>query len=146
MYFLFQFLSLSWKFRDVFMLFCISEICSFLLLSISCMCGQLLQSCPTLCDPLDCSLPGSSVPGTSQARILEWSAMPSSRGSSQPRDQTRVSCLAGRFFTHWATWEDSTSIIPLYIMLFLSFKRKDIWACHFQFGSIMNTSAVNILV
>ena len=94
------------------MFFCISEIYSFLLLSILCMCGQLLQSCLTLCDPLYCSLPGSSVPGISQARILEWSAMPSSRGSSQPRDQTRVSCLASRFFTHWATWEDSLSITP----------------------------------
>ena len=122
----------------------VHEICSFLLLSISCMCGQLLQLCPTLCDPLDCSLPGSSVPGISQARILEWSAMPFSRGSSQPRDQTRVSCLADRFFTHWA--KDLASIIPLCIMLFLFFKRKDIWACHFQFGSIMNRSAVNILV
>ena len=44
------------------------------------------QSCPTLCDSLDCSLPGSSVLGVFQARILEWVAMPSSRGSSQPRD------------------------------------------------------------
>ena len=44
------------------------------------------QSCPTLCDPMDCSLPGSSVPGILQARILEWVAIPFSRGSSQPRD------------------------------------------------------------
>ena len=44
------------------------------------------QSCPTLCDPMDCSLPGSSVPGIFQARILEWVALPFSRGSSQPRD------------------------------------------------------------
>ena len=62
----------------------VHEICSFLLLSISCMCGQLLQSCPTLCDPLDCSLPGSSVPGISQARILEWSAMPFFRDLLNP--------------------------------------------------------------
>ena len=58
-----------------------------------------LQSCLTLCNPMDCSLPGSFVYGFPQARILEWFAMPSSRGSSQPRDQTQISCIAGRFFT-----------------------------------------------
>ena len=52
----------------------------------------------TLCDPMDCSPPGSSVLGILQARILEWVAMPSSRESSQPRDQTQVSCIAGDFF------------------------------------------------
>ena len=51
------------------------------------------QSCPTLCDPMDCSQPGSSVPGILQARILEWVAMLSSRGSSQHRDRTQVSQL-----------------------------------------------------
>ena len=66
-------------------------------------CAQLLQSCPTLCDPTDCSPPGSSVHGISQARILESVAMPSSRGSSWPRDQTCVSCIAGLY--HSATWE-----------------------------------------
>ena len=54
--------------------------------------------CPTLCNPMDCSPPGSSVHGIIQER-LEWVAMPSSRASSQPRDRTQVSCLAGRFFT-----------------------------------------------
>ena len=49
------------------------------------------QSCPTLCDPMDCSLPGSSIPGIPQARILEWVVIPSSRGSSHPRDGTQVS-------------------------------------------------------
>ena len=53
------------------------------------------QPCPTLCDPMDCSPPGSSVHGILQARILEWVAMPSSRGSSQPRDRTQVSFIAG---------------------------------------------------
>jgi len=48
---------------------------------------------------MDCSPSGSSVHRILQARILEWVAMPSSRGSSQPRDQTGVSCIAGRFFT-----------------------------------------------
>ena len=50
-----------------------------------CVHAQLSQSCLTLCDPMDCSRPGSSVHGLLQARILEWVAMPSSRGSSQPR-------------------------------------------------------------
>ena len=61
-----------------------------------------LQLCPTLCNPMDCSPPGSSVHGILQARILEWVAMPSSRGSSQPRDWIHVSygpCIAGGFFT-----------------------------------------------
>ena len=57
------------------------------------------QSCPTLCNPIDCSPPGSSVHGILQARILEWVAMPSSKGSSQPRGRTWVSCIAGRCFT-----------------------------------------------
>ena len=63
------------------------------------------QSCLTLCDPMDCSLPGSSVHGILQIRILEWVAFSFSRGSSQPRDQTQVSCIAGRLFTIWATRE-----------------------------------------
>ena len=57
------------------------------------------QTHPTLCDPLDCSPPGSSVHGTLQASTLEWAAMSFSKGSSQPRDQTHVSCFAGRLFT-----------------------------------------------
>ena len=60
------------------------------------------KSCLTLCNPMDCSLPGSSVHGISQARILEWVAMSFSKGSSQHRNQTWVSCIAGRFFTVWA--------------------------------------------
>ena len=50
-------------------------------------------------DPMDCGPPGSSVHGILQARILEWVTMPSSRGSSQPRDRTHVFCIAGGFFT-----------------------------------------------
>ena len=56
---------------------------------------SVTQSCLTLHDTMDCSLPGSSVHGILQARILEWIAIPFSRGSSQPR----VFCIAGRFFT-----------------------------------------------
>ena len=60
--------------------------------------SEVAQSCLTLCDAVDCSLPGSFVHGFLQARILEWVAMPSFRGSSQPRDPTQVSPTAGRFF------------------------------------------------
>ena len=57
------------------------------------------QSCLTLCDPTDCSPPVSSVQGILQARTLEWITIPFSRGSSWPRDQTQVSCIAGKLFT-----------------------------------------------
>ena len=63
------------------------------------------QSSQPLFIPMDCSLPGSSVRGILQATILEWIAIPLTRGSSQPRDQTWVSCIADRFFTIWATRE-----------------------------------------
>ena len=63
------------------------------------------QLCLTDWDPMDCSLPGSSVHGILQARILEWVAMPSSRGSYWPRDWIWASCIAGRFSTVWATRE-----------------------------------------
>ena len=68
----------------------------------ACMHAKSLQSCLTLCDPLDYSPPGSFVQGIFQAKILEWVAMLSPRGSSQPRDRTRVSCgscIADGFFT-----------------------------------------------
>ena len=63
--------------------------------------ARLIQVCLTLCDPMDCSLTGSLVHRIFQARILEWVAMPSSRGSSQPRDQMHVLylCIAREFFT-----------------------------------------------
>ena len=65
------------------------------------------------CDPMDCSLPGSSVHGISQARILEWVAMPSSRGFSQPRDQTHiscVSCLGRQILYHCSIWWQMSSL------------------------------------
>ena len=63
------------------------------------------QSCPTLCDPIDSSPPGSSVPGILQARTLEWVSISSSRGSSRPRDRTRVCSPASQVdsfpLSHW---------------------------------------------
>ena len=60
--------------------------------------SEVAQSCSTLCDPMDCSLPGSSLHGILQARVLEWGAISFSRGSSRPRDRTLVSCIPGRHF------------------------------------------------
>ena len=65
--------------------------------------SEVTQLCPTPCDPTDCSLPGSSVHGVFQARVLEWVASSFSRGSSRPRDWTQVSHTVGRCFTIWAT-------------------------------------------
>ena len=66
---------------------------------------KVAQSCLTLCNPMDFSVPGSSAHGILQAIILEWVAIAFSRGSSQPRDWTQVSLIAGVFFTIWATRE-----------------------------------------
>ena len=73
--------------------------------------SEVAQPCPTLGNPVACSPPGSSVHGILQARILEWVAISFSRESSQPRDQTQVSLIAGRCFNLWATWE--APIIPI---------------------------------
>ena len=61
--------------------------------------------CPTLCDPMDCSLPGSSVHGIFQARVLEWVAISFSRASSWPRDRTCIACIGRWTLYHWATKE-----------------------------------------
>ena len=61
---------------------------------------KVAHLCPTLCHSMD-----QTVHGILQARILEWVAFPFCMGSSQPRDQTQISCIAGRFFTSWATKE-----------------------------------------
>ena len=79
-------------------------------------CVLVAQLCLTLCDPMNCGLPGFPVHGIIQARIREWTAIPFSRGSSRPRDRTLVSCVAGRFFTVWATGK-------LYLLLDSSVKK-----------------------
>ena len=60
--------------------------------------SKVAQLCPTFCDPMGYSLPGSSLHGILQARVLEWVAISFSRGSSQPRDRTQVSSIPGRCF------------------------------------------------
>ena len=77
--------------------------------------SEFTQSSRTLCDPMDCSLPGSSLHGILQARVLEWVAISFSRGSSWPRDRTRVSRIAGRRFNLWAIREAfPQSRVPFY--------------------------------
>ena len=76
------------------------------------------QSCPTLCDSMDCSLPGSSVPGIFQARILEWVAISYSQESSWPRDLTRISSIGRWIPYHCVTWEG----VQIYLNLSLSLK------------------------
>ena len=72
---------------------------------------KVSQSCPTLSDPMDCNLPGSSVHGILQARTLEWVAVSFSRESSQARDRTQVSRIAGGFFTIWNAQEACNHLI-----------------------------------
>ena len=84
---------------------------------------KVAQLCPTLCDPMD-----YTVYGTLQARLLEWVAFPFSRGSSQSRDQTQVSHIAGKFFTSWATREAQSilNLVQFSNRIVFSIKKKDI--------------------
>ena len=88
-------------------------IYSFLVSLFICYHAKLLQSCPTLYDPMDCSLPGSSVHGIFLAIFLEWITISFSRGSSRPRDRTQVSHIVDRRFTVWATREVPWSMFKL---------------------------------
>ena len=106
---------------------------------------KVTQLCLSLFDPKDCSLPGSSVHGILQVRILEWIAVPFSRGSSQPSDWTPVSPIVGGFFTIWATREaqnfkwkcQSLCRIQLFVtpwtgdhqaLLSMGFSRQEYWS------------------
>ena len=83
-----------------------------------CVCVLVDQSCLILCDPMDCSPPGSSVHGILQARILEWVAIPFSRGSFQPRDWTCVFCIGRRILcclSHHGSPELFLSIPKLWV-------------------------------
>ena len=80
---------------------------------------KVTQSCLTLCDPMDCIL---------QARILEWAAFPFSKGSSQPRDQTQVSYIAGGFFTSWAIREaQNTGVGSLSLLQWIFLTQESNW-------------------
>ena len=115
----FKSLELKWYSLSQHWLCVFSISCS--VLTETCMHAQLRQSCPTLCDSMDCSLLGSSVHEILQARILEWVAMPSSRGSSWPMVQPNFLTsteLAGRFFTTSTTWEAQIKLV-IYLNVWL---------------------------
>ena len=81
--------------------------------------SEVAQSCLTLCNPMDCSLPGSSIHGIFQARILECIAISFSRRYSRPRDWTWVSRIVGRPFTVWATGEaQEGDVLPFYSTIY----------------------------
>ena len=93
--------------------------------------SEVAQSCPTLCEPMDCSLPGSSVHGIFQAIVREWTAISFSRGSSQPRDWTQTSHFVDRRFTIWATRE-----VPIFARQTSNYSHK---VKSFQFSGLKNT-------
>ena len=93
---------------------------------------EVTQSCPTLCEPRDYSLPSSSVHGIFQAIVLEWIAISFSRGSSQPRDRTRVSRIVDGHFTVWATITlISRKNLAVWSLLQYAWKPGSSWKPHF---------------
>ena len=70
---------------------------------------EVAQSCPTLCNPMDCSLPGSSVHGIFQAIVLEWIGISFSKGSYRPRDRTQVSRIVNKMLYHLSHQGSNTS-------------------------------------
>ena len=103
-----------------------------------CCCWLVAQSCPTLCDPLDCSLPGSSIHGISQGRILGWFAVSFSRRSSQPRDQAHTSCLGRWVLYHWAAREAHSVFITFLVNGTLGRKQSESIACESFFFSLFS--------
>ena len=100
------------------------------------------QSCPILCNLVDCSTPGSSMHGISQARILEWVTISFSRGSSQPRSRTQVSCIAGRFFTVWVTRDkNQRSIFCFWSGKILRVGKKEEVCFHVSLKSLLGIQA-----
>ena len=98
---------------------------------------KVSQACPTLCDPID-----YTVHGILQANILEWIAFPFSRGSSQPRDRTQVSHIAGRFFTSWATRElFSIKIIPMKCRVLIAILKGIIILLFLNLTSMLNKNS-----
>ena len=107
---------------DSALTFCILHFTSgFLIFLVYVLC-LVVQSCPTLCDPMNCSLPAFSVGGDSPGKNTGVGCMPSFRGSSQPRDWTQVSRIAGRFFTIWATKETLLITSTIFIIMSILYR------------------------
>ena len=107
------------------------------------MCACLVTwLCPALCDPVDCSLRGSSVQGILLARILEWVAISSSRGSSRPKDWTLLFCIGRLVLYPWATWESMLNIILCLQLLFYNssiFKSIGMRTYHMEIYQVRNS-------
>ena len=101
-------------------------------LCLCCVC-VVAQLYLTLCDPVNCSLPGSSLYGILLATILEWVAMSSSKGFFQFRDETKVSCFAVRFFTVWATREVNNMSNKFQIVISINQKKKKTFWIYIEF-------------
>ena len=97
--------------------------------------SEVAQWCLTLCNSMECSPPGFSVRGVFQARILEWVAISFSRGSSPTRDQTQVSCTAGRCFTLWATRKVLCCLCLVWIYLSSSYLGVNLFGCLYSYLS-----------
>ena len=89
-------------------------------------CCLVSQLCPTLCHPMDCRPPGSSLQRIPQASILEWVVISFCRGSSQPRDQTQVSCVGRQILYHW---EASVYLVSLQFNRYTKFKSSSVFSC-----------------
>ena len=100
----------------------------------SCLKVKVSSLCPTLCGLMDCSLPGSSVHGIFQARILEWVAIPFSRGSWQPRDWTQASRTGSGFLTVWATREALKALVKA-----IKRKKKTSWMTTHDIFQVLET-------
>ena len=110
-----------------------------------CVHAKLIQLHLTLSDPMDCSLPDSSVHGILHARILEWVVMPSSRGSFQPRDQTLVSyssCIVGKFFLAETPGKPAIDICSVQLLSCVQLFAIPWTAAHQAFLSITNTQSL----
>ena len=97
---------------------------------------KVARSCLTLCDPMD-----YTVQGILKARLLEWVAFPFSRGSSQPRDGTQVSCIAGGFFTSWATRETQENWSWIHSLCY--YLQMDVLLCYIYYFKIKISLANN---
>ena len=103
----------------------------------------ITESCSTLCEPMDCSLPGSTTHGIFQARILEWVAIFFSRGSSQSRDWTQVSCTAGTLYP----LSHQGSLNLFHFLFWTVFSADRFWTpwSHLEKGSVQGSGVVLVL-
>ena len=104
---------------DLFLFHFSSSSVIFFSVVFSLLCVLVTQSCLILCNPMDCRPLGSSVHGILQTRILACVAIPFSMGSSQPRDQTHVSCIADRFFYSLSLLLGPSNLVTSYIVIFI---------------------------